>query len=414
MHVLICDDRRDGCEQAHDYIRQAAPEAKCEMLHSTELSKVLYSFFEVVSDVLDGKSVKKTKFDDFDIIILDNNLAELEIKGARLTAESIAGYIRIISAAPYLVSLNKNLEVDFDLRFLVGDYATRADLALNTQHLANPALWSGVVNTAKDGFRPWYWPVLQTVAKRRANQVAFVRDQLDRPMLSALGFEELAINALSRHARGALSPIADSDKPGAKPLAQTSFRDFFLSSSRSLPGQKERETLSNAKNDAAIAQVVACELEAWFRRDVLGPQNVIVDLPHLALRMPFLLGQRAKDLGSWNALCEAIAPPFGLEKSIFDQFLAGRKCNLDIWLPAPAFWWQPLKDDEKLNNLFLQKDFVPGDFVFCEDTSTFAARAPENGKAPSEFAAEYEGSGNRRHVARIGGYKYAPLSRLAV
>jgi hypothetical protein len=86
-----------------------------------------------------------------------------------------------------------------------------------------------------------------------------------------------------------------------------------------------------------------------------------------------------------------------------------------MWLSSPAFWWPPLKDNETLNELFFKPDAVWGDFIFCEDTSRFVARTRgDEEHQPVEFAAEYEGSWNRRYVARVTGYKYAPLSRLAM
>ena len=45
-----------------------------------------------------------------------------------------------------------------------------------------------------------------------------------------------------------------------------------------------------------IARVVAAYIDRWFRRDVLGPQEALVDLPHLLMRLPFLLGEKAGDL----------------------------------------------------------------------------------------------------------------------
>ena len=73
-----------------------------------------------------------------DIVILDNNLAELTIPGARHTAESIAGYIRAFTNIPYIVSLNKNPDIDFDLRYLMGDRHTQADVRFEQRSPFNP------------------------------------------------------------------------------------------------------------------------------------------------------------------------------------------------------------------------------------------------------------------------------------
>ena len=37
-----------------------------------------------------------------------------------------------------------------------------------------------------------------------------------------------------------------------------------------------------------------------FAEDILGPQDVLVDVPHLVMRMPFLLGNNANRLKQWN------------------------------------------------------------------------------------------------------------------
>ena len=111
--------------------------------------------------------------------MIDNNLTHLKVSGGRLTAESIAGYIRAFTTGTYIISVNKNPDVDFDLRFLIGDYNTRTDLALNETHLGNRALWTGDPRDADDGFIPWYWPHLDGVAKRRKEQIAFVHERLD-------------------------------------------------------------------------------------------------------------------------------------------------------------------------------------------------------------------------------------------
>ena len=415
MRVLICDDKEDGCEEAVQAVKAGAPEAVCESLHSAALTKAWVTFFEAIDPTVEGKAVASTAFSDYDIILLDNNLTHLEIKGARQTAESIAGYIRAITNTPYVISLNKNAEIDFDLRFLVGDYSTRADLALNTPHLANRSLWTGLAGDADDKFHPWYWPALAHVSQRRRSQIEFVVANLDKAILPSLGFPESAAVALSRHAKGALSPEARSSGNEGKPIGEITFREFFRYSPRTLPAQDDRMKLLESKSDAVIGRVVAGDLEAWFRRDVLGPQDVLVDVPHLLLRMPFLLGARADSLDSWNVSTTERGAPFGFEAPVFEEHVAAHLFRCGMWLSSPAFWWPPLKENEKLNELFFQSNAAWGDFIFCEDTSTFVPRSTQGEeKQPVEFAAEYEGSWNRRCVARLSNYKYAPLSRLAM
>ena len=191
MKILVCDDREDCCDSLVEVISQAvAVEDTIVPLSSTELSKALKTLFKNIGNFMkDGSHnelVEGGQFDDADLIIVDNNLTHLNVSGTRLTAESIAGYIRAFSTGTYIISINKNPDVDFDLRFLIGDYDTRTDLALNERHLENRALWTGKPSDADDGFLPWYWPRLKRVVERRKDQIDFVREHLDDAVLSSL------------------------------------------------------------------------------------------------------------------------------------------------------------------------------------------------------------------------------------
>ncbi|HEX9274352.1 MAG TPA: hypothetical protein VGA01_19315 [Candidatus Binatia bacterium] len=425
MNILVCDDLQPRADDAVGRIREAGlPEPK--QLVGDNLAKKLKTFVENVrkcmKDPKNWKPTEKSDFDDADIIILDNNLAHLAIEGAIMTAESIAGYIRAFSGAPYIISLNKNPDVDFDLRYLVGDYSTRADLALKTEHLANRALWNGEQADATRGFLPWYWPRLNTVAKRRRDQIEFVRRHLDHPVLGSLGFDDEAINFLSLHAKGALSPTAESDRGQGTGVSvkQVTFRDVFNTRDRSLPAYSERDCLSRAEKEGnaaireIVARVVAADIDLWFRRDVVGPQEPLVDVPHLLMRLPFLLGNRTQDINEWNKSILANAAPYGLEQKLYSDHLAKAKFQHDIWVPAACFWWPKLKADENLNALFAQaRTGNWADVVFCEDRSMFLEREPRNAPMPIEFPVEFEGSWGRRYVSRIADIRYAPRSRLA-
>lgn len=427
MKILVCDDQQDRCDDIVGKIQEAGQSVPKKLV-GENLTEELKNLFKNVKTCLDApkncKSAANLAFDDADIVILDNNLAHLEVEGTRLTAESIAGYVRAFTAAPYIVSLNKNPDVDFDLRYLVGDYSTRADLALNTEHLANPMLWIGNQANAKDEFLPWYWPTLSTVAKRRRDQIEFVRNCLDDSVVSTMGFDDEAIGFLSLHAKGALSPEAGSDAvgKGSVPFNKVTFRDVFIAKDRSLPFKKERENLSDAEKDGnavirdIIARIVAADIDLWFRRDVVGPQEPLVDVPHLLMRFPFLLGNGAKNINEWNKSASANTAPYGLEQKLYDDHLAKKKFEHDIWVPATCFWWSKLKADEKLNEYFFKaKEGDWADVVFCEDRSKFLERLPKNeGTSPVEFPAEFQGSWGRRYISPIEGIHYAPRSRLAL
>src|SRR5258705_13840838 len=122
MKILVCDDLPDRCDEVKKAIEHAKLDgAEVDTLVGKELVAQLELLFAKVEACLKAPTgyveSLDLKFDGYDLIAIDNNLAHLEIKGARLTAESIAGYIRAFTSAPYVVSLNKNPDVDFDLRY---------------------------------------------------------------------------------------------------------------------------------------------------------------------------------------------------------------------------------------------------------------------------------------------------------
>src|SRR5260370_21841040 len=312
MRVLVCDDEQRRCEEIVKEVRetkQANPEALFEKELKGELAKLFKDIRSCLDNPAQFKRTGKAAFDGADIVILDNNLAHLEVEGARLTAESIAGYVRAFTKATYVISLNLNPDVDFDLRFLVGDYSTRADLALNIDHLANVGLWTGNQKSPKDGVLPWYWPRLSSVAERRSKQIECVTERLDQPVVEALGFDEDAISYLSPHARGSLSPDAASDgeiAKGGTPFNNLTFRHVFMAKDRSLPIKSERERLSQAENNEKpelrdiIARVVAADIDLWFRRDIGAPQEPPVDVPPLPVPFPLWPGGPAEHSDQWD------------------------------------------------------------------------------------------------------------------
>ena len=267
MKVLVCDDRKRG---AGEHVKRAIEKTtghETELWSAGDLTEEIAKFFRCrVEPVLQGTYSKQTQEDDFsifctsgfDIAILDNNLSELELRGTRQTAESIAGYLRAFGNIPYIVSLNKNPHVDFDLRYLVGDHETLADLAVNEAHLSNPALWTGDPKDATDGFLPWYWPALNDAPPRRRAQARFVAEHFDKPILKSLGFPASAMRSLSRHAKGALSPEVELSTS----LAKVTFKTFFTKACRSLPIRSDRENLARAVQREKLACTVTSRIVA--------------------------------------------------------------------------------------------------------------------------------------------------------
>ncbi len=408
MKILICDDKEDNANNTKDLIDSRGI---VESLHSTELESTLITFLNDVSGILDsnesaGNGSVSSDFDEFDVLIVDNNLTELQLGGARLTAETIIGYLRAFSDVPYIISLNKNPHVDFDLKFLFGDYQSLADLALNTEHLSSRKLWGG---KSEGDFAPWYWPSVADASARRRNQVEFVAENFDRPVWEALGFPTEAASYLSQRAKSRI-PSRDGE------LLDVSFEEFF-ESSRTLP-PAEIDTLKDLAEKQsdfarkAICQIAAYEVDRWLRRDVLGAQDVLIDLPHLVAQMPFLLGDKANNLDHWNEVSEYEEPTFGFDEQLFQKHLMPASFGHNMWVPGPCFWWPSLKSDEALTEVFFaaEDDGWPV-AVFCEDISRFVS-ITEAGAPPKEFEAEIDGSWIRRYIANLHGYSYSPRGRV--
>ena len=409
MRILICDDMLSQFERTKKTIDS---KGEVEGLAGPRLTEGLKTLFQGVSRVLNGNSIPEKwehaeVFNGYHLAIVDNNLTGLKLDGARLTAETIIGYLRAFTDSQYIVSLNKNLHVDFDLRYLFGDYQSLADIALNAGHLANGRLWEG---NAGDGFAPWYWPRVADAVDRRGEQIDFLATNFKRPVWEALGFPPEAEDYLSLRAK---SPLSSTELD----MREATFEVFF-DSSRVLPRaeMKKLKELAGKEVDfarRAIRQISAYEVDRWLRRDVLGTQDVLIDLPHLVAQMPFLLGEHASDLGCWNEVVTSEEPPYGLDELLFDKHLRPARFGHNMWVPGPCFWWPSLKSDDALTERFFAADGDWPDAVFCEDVSRFVRITGEGDPdAPQEFEAEIEGSWTRRYIARVGDYLYSPRSRV--
>ncbi|MYH15508.1 MAG: hypothetical protein F4149_10085 [Gammaproteobacteria bacterium] len=412
--ILICDDRKEGCEGAERHLKES--DCEVNMLHGKWLKQALEELFRSTDkifqlDKVDSEQqVMCKKLTGCELAIVDNNLAELDFGGVRLTAESVIGRIRAFTDIDYIVSLNKNPNVDFDLRHLFGDHESVADLALNTKHLSNHRLWRESYDA---DFAPWYWPCLPEAAGKRRDQIAFVRDNLDASIWEALDFPDSATEYLSRRAKGALGPTANDEG-----VRSVTFRDFFKIN-RSLPPKMRDDLLSLANDDVplavrAISRVASAELDRWLRREVLAPQDVLIDLPHLLSRMPHLLGGTASELSAWNDAIKERQPPYGLDKVLYERYVKEAEFHSSCWTPSPCFWWPKLDANDQLRRLFFESEDDWPDAVFCEDVSMFlTVKSDTCDSRPKEFEADIEGSWPRRYISmRATDVSFSPQSRI--
>ena len=410
MRILVCGDSQSQCEQTKAEI---SLHGDVDVLAGKKLKGALTRLFKSISSLLDSncptdEGVPAGEFDDYDLVIVENSLTELRLGGARLTAETIVGYLRAFTNISYIISLNKKPHVDFDLKFLFGDNQSLADLALNTRHLSNMRLWD---ENAVTDFAPWYWPRLHDAASRRKEQIKFVSGNFSKSVWEALRFPTEADEYLSFRARDALASPSGQDIRSAK------FEDLLDSSRTVTPAERERlkELAERGFNWAsrAVHRITAYEMDRWLRLEVLATQDVLIDLPHLVAQMPILLGEQSNDIDKWNLAASEIGEPFSLDSALFETHVAPARFGESMWVPTPCFWWPTLKADDELNQEYFYADEDWPDAVFCEDVSRFVLLSDEDdSELPQEFEAEIAGSWPRRFIVAVNDYHYSPRSRI--
>ena len=215
-----------------------------------------------------------SQLDNTDILIVDNDLFALE-NFSDFSAEMVATRARVYTTCGYIVVLNRSPDLDFDLS-LLGHSDSKADLHINDRFVADDGLW---LTCPKEGgtFRPWHWPLLRASARLYKARVSELRDFLasderDMPILDYFGFAEDAKNRLSRSARAFLHPRRQAE--------EVSFHDFLAGNAKSVD-VKDGEKIISKRDNSKIAQICAHRISKLLDRLILGPQDVLVDLPHL-------------------------------------------------------------------------------------------------------------------------------------
>ncbi len=408
MKILICDDREEACEGAKSKLTEVSQADNVALLFGDALRQAIRKLFEEAKKALESGSdahriEHPEQFTNVDLVIFDNNLAELEFGGARLTAESVIGYLRAFTDIPYIISLNKRPNVDFDLQHLFGDSSSVADLALNTPHLAKSRLWGG----QDDKFAPWYWPCLSDAVGNRRRQIGCVRENPRAPVWSALNFPDEATDYMSHRSKALASQ--------SSAIQKVTFRDVFEANESLDPETIEKIGKCDEKSCSwaieAVCRTAAADVERWLRREILAPQDVLIDLPHLVVRRPSVLGKESGNLSAWNGVTTCQSPPYGLNRDAYERCVEkNMQFKPDFWLPYPCFWWPRIKADEELRRQFFASKEEWPDAVFCEDISAFVEMDAAN---LQEIDVDIGGSWRRRYVARRDqGIRFSPLSRI--
>ena len=336
-----------------------------------------------------GRTKVPCPFDNAEILVLDYDLLHIDKNNMRHTGEALARLVRMFSNPQVVVVVNQFREAQFDLS-LRGHLASHADLNLDAEFLGKSGLWA---DPPWEGFRPWHWQTLSCAVDTQKARQAVVKKRIDEPIVNVLGMQHEDAARLSDTAFGFIAPNAKSWGE----LQKQTFKSFIHAPAN------DRDALALIEHDPdAACRFLAARIGKWLERQVLGPQDVLVDVPHLIQRYPFLLGDDVSELDAWNA---AIHNDEEVRKQVPDGCWFG----LPKFLSRPAIWRHRFEDEAGVSGLRRSFDFstVPA-FVFLEDTSTFAPM-----DRTKEFRAGHHNAFDRRFVKCLDGIAYAPQRRLA-
>ena len=341
--------------------------------------------------------------DDTDVLIVDNDLFELD-KFNDLSAEIVASLASVYTTCGYIVVLNLHPDLDFNLS-LLGHPNSKADLHINDRFVADEGLWKQCPK-ADGSFRPWHWPLLPAAVELQKTRVTELCDLLESterkmPILEFFCFSEAAKNRLSRSARAFLHP--------AKRAEEVSFLDFTernVTAVNMKDGQKIRD-----RNDVdKVARIGVRRISKWLARLVLGPQDVLIDFPHIVEKFPFLIpSDHQESADYWNSCSTLSGAP--IEDVLGD--VSDKVFQRQVWFDRPVFWADQIATEDNLEKLVSTLGANPQDLVFCEDSSAFHTL----GDCKRFVAAHHSTSDNRfiRWLDCEGTrIKYGPQSRLAM
>jgi len=416
LKILVVDDHAEIEEQNARQIERAISETngdaqvlRLNRARVKELIDVIERIDPSAEDSDWSRLLCELKeFEQYDILFLDYQLREFQ-DHPWLTAEDLAGVIRAFGGVRQVVIVNRYHEVDFDLG-MIGWGTTSADLHVNGRVLSNTGLWllpdAGDQGIDISRFRPWYWPILgrsvQDTKKCRSELEGL--DLESTCILTYLGLDARRSATLTHSALGALNPLSKSPE-------DTTFAEFLLNGCTGVDEGVRRFLWSHIEEKEfkpAACRVIVSELRRWLTFQVLGPQDVLIDPPHLAQRMPWLLDGPIGDLAIWN-ITVALDELRGFRTDMVARY---RHIAKEHWFSRVVLWAREIQADEAIDDAF--RSFVAdnsSDAAFQEDFSRFA---PANTSV--EFTAAFSSIWANRFISSAAlddaAIVYAPKVRV--
>lgn len=366
LKIRIFDDEDEFSEKWSGRLREVIPEHDVEPLSQDDFDSTLSDLIARRSDArknegpLSEGDRREIHLDEIDVLVVDYDLIELEDQASVLSGEDIAYLVRCYSSCKYIIILNQYGENPFNLK-LRRPLDSFADLNIGAEQLDNDGLWHEV--WPENNFRPWYWPIVPNEVESFQNCVGDLEERLSEPLLNYLGFDEEARRFLSPESLDFISVNSTGDQPSSdhedvEPTDVT-FVEFVRSSGNGLRPKDK------AWDEGAYRRIAASRIRRWLDGEVLASQNILVDAPHLAARLPALVPDQ--DDSSWKQVCTLSAPDWPKHKETLERF---RYEHRD-WISRDAWKWFKIRAQRREDEL---RPFWSGSrppLVFCEDVSTF-------------------------------------------
>lgn len=417
--VAVIDDHPETQDMNSERIRQALAglalqDCQVEVAKIPEDAKSNL-IDEITKIISPGKKIEEklpslNAVNGIDILFLDYQLPNLN-QHPWLTAEDVAGALRIFGEVPVVCILNRFHDVDFDLS-MVYSPLTAADLHINAEHLVCQNLWIAPETKPNpktfdlSNFRPWFWPalpdLLQDIATCRSELISI---SLKTSIFDFLGFADSEFQALTKTALGFIDP--QSQRPES-----STFLDFLKFGCNGGVTDEIKEWVlespeSEERKPVAVAIIVA-ELRRWLTHMVLASGDAISDIPHVVSRMYWLQKGDLKNLDTWNQ-----AASFHDTSALHDQ-VKQFQFEKKHWLSRTAYWTQRLEASPVADSLYKTDDDLdqltfP---VYLEDFSIFVDRA----EAEEFYSALNSIWANRfisKQALETSRIRYAPKVRLA-
>lgn len=396
LRVIVCDDEDSQRAIWAERIGAIIGPENVQMLQDPvkQLQSLLARRYDLRQPNGSFPEAPPLQIDEADVLVVDYDLTLID-KDVRHTGEEIARLARMFSDCGYVIVMNQFPGVGFDLTLKGHLEQSYADLNIDAELVGRPALWS-----RQDGseFAPWSWDNIAAITESRRKIADEVVGNLNSSVVDYLGIPREAIDQMADTAFGFLS----GEKILRDDLKDTTFADFLAK----LSEHKDLTALIEARPINA-ARTAVSRLGKWLSRAVLGPQDVLVDVPHLLVRMPYLISPElgeVKTIEHWN---DALLKGSGAINPVVreaSEFLASTD-----WIGKPTFWWNQVLNHELVDTLRddYNYDLLPP-MVFAEDASVFIG---EDDAKP--FRAGFHNFFDRRFVRLFDGVEYAPRRRLA-